>query len=696
MPTTRFLIGAALLSLAVPAAAQQSKSEEPALPPLSRFTSETLTRFSGEEEFRLYLEAVDAAQDALDRRYSARRPRVQFAALQQEAQDAVQSDAPDEPVCEDPALCPEAEPQNEGDSSVVVTGSRASPSNPSITNNQMAGVDEGDIVKQIGQYLIVLQDGRLFVIDTRPGGRSGMQLADRADVYRDPRSYAWYDEMLVQGDRIVVTAYSYGEGASEVSVFRLDDGGRVHREGVFLISSNDYYSARNYATRLVGDSLVVYTPYSLDGMGDGRWPTVRRWLPEEERTAAIAAGRRLFDAARIHRPVRDVVHPEIHTISVCPLGPVEAGRDLSCRTTAFVGPENAQLYVTDRHAYLWTTPGWRELNRGRYDRSRCSAEEEESKASVAHATVFRVPVAGGPLEVLAARGTPIDQFSLQASVTRLYSLLRDHPAHCRQSDPEQRLAFASLALTRFAQRLHEVPEDAYTELPGTDTAWIANRFTDEYLVYGSLTPYWQRPTDEDERYRVTLPRTFAVPVERPQGVRQVPVPHNVLRAERAGNDIVLTGYRDRTGLRISLLDLDRGPRVSSTAHLPKRFESEGRSHAFNSLMQADGSGLIGLPTVYYDSGRPSWRSEASDISYLSADAAGRLAPLGELLAEDEQHHPSYRCEVSCIDWYGNSRPIFTEGRVFGLSGTELVEGRVAGGQIGEIARLDLTAPPRGR
>jgi hypothetical protein len=49
--------------------------------------------------------------------------------------------------------------------------------------------------------------------------------------------------------------------------------------------------------------------------------------------------------------------------------------------------------------------------------------------------------------------------------------------------------------------------------------------------------------------------------------------------------------------------------------------------------------------------------------------------------------------VSCVDWYGNSRPIFTDGRVFGLSGTELVEGRVGAGGIAELRRLDLSAPP---
>ena len=52
----------------------------------------------------------------------------------------------------------------------------ASRANADITNNQMQGVDEGDIVKQIGHYLLVLQDGRIFVIDTRAAAAAGGSL----------------------------------------------------------------------------------------------------------------------------------------------------------------------------------------------------------------------------------------------------------------------------------------------------------------------------------------------------------------------------------------------------------------------------------------------------------------------------------------------------------------------------------------
>jgi len=175
---------------------------------------------------------------------------------------------------------------------------------------------------------------------------------------------------------------------------------------------------------------------------------------------------------------------------------------------------------------------------------------------------------------------------------------------------------------------------------------------------------------------------------------------------------VLTGYRDRGGLIVTLIDLDGRPRIASSVRLRGRYESEGRSHAFNSLIGEDGSGLMGLPTVprVADSGREYWRSRASDLSFLSVDRAGRLQSIGaldrrfdyvddynsETRVEDRDGVPGYQCEVSCIDWYGNSRPIFTDGRIFALSGTELIEGGVERGRMSEVQRLNiaLSQPPR--
>ena len=213
---------------------------------LARYTSPTLTRFADEEEFRRYLGAVLALNRARERLVCLFGPhpvRGRWRA------GRVQSDTV-EPICPDSDPMCGAPAEDEGN--IIVTGSRMVPvarppgrprsasmsapvtSNPSITNNQMRGVEEGDIVKQIGHFLLVLQDGRIFVVDTRAGGGRRLALADRVNVYRDPREDMWYDEMLVFGDRVLITGYSYRQRATELSVFRLDRDGPARPRGRLL------------------------------------------------------------------------------------------------------------------------------------------------------------------------------------------------------------------------------------------------------------------------------------------------------------------------------------------------------------------------------------------------------------------------------------------------------------------------------
>ena len=47
------------------------------------------------------------------------------------------------------------------------------------------------------------------------------------------------------------------------------------------------------------------------------------------------------------------------------------------------------------------------------------------------------------------------------------------------------------------------------------------------------------------------------------------------------------------------------------------------------------------------------------------------------------------CRASCVDWYGNSRPIFVDNRIFALMGYEIVEGRISAGGITETQRISF-------
>jgi len=119
-------------------------------------------------------------------------------------------------------------------------------------------------------------------------------------------------------------------------------------------------------------------------------------------------------------------------------------------------------------------------------------------------------------------------------------------------------------------------------------------------------------------------------------------------------------------------------------------EAETRSHGF--FFQPDqgglASGAIGLPVAR--PARPAFHQlfeESAAIVFLRYGGSG-FAGLGELASHPEDARDD-KCAASCVDWYGNARPIFLGGRVLALMGYELVEGRMDAGTVHEVARASF-------
>jgi hypothetical protein len=589
-------------------------------------------------------------------------------------------------------------PSIQAEAPVAEAAAQAQIANPEITNNQTVGVDEGGIVKQIGRFLVVLQDGRLFTADTGEGAGAPLRLAGRIDVYRSPETAAdWYDEMLVLGDRILVTAYNYREGASEITVVRMAADGRMRREGRYLLSSSDYYSTENYATRLVGDQLVFYAPVEIGSLTAGAENGAAFNLPRLRRAdgdGPADKGEALIEATDIYAPPGKIEDPVLHTLAVCPLG-----KGLDCKTTAFVGPAMREFYVSPEAAFLWIGAGdghpW-SVDYGNQRRKGCKAGQDWVDPAGEAAMLYRLPLAGGAIGAVAVDGVPADQFAFNSRNGRFRGLLSRGGAGCRASGEASRLVLLDMPLSAFGAQVRHVAPAAYRPLPHAEGEQIENRFIGDWLVYAARPRWGSEAPDADAPPRRS--NVFAVPLAAPGEARRLEIPHGIIRLERAGNDAVATGYRDHRGLSVSYLSLASGlPRLASTAVLPQRFESEGRSHAFSAWIGSDGSGAIGLPTAPpRRSGRGWSDTESSDLSFIAIGSDKTLSKAGELRVKKAKAVPGYSCAVSCVDWYGNSRAIFTGGRIFALMGTELVEGRMAGGRIGELGRLDLTAPVAGR
>jgi hypothetical protein len=546
----------------------------------------------------------------------------------------------------------------------------------SITNTQHAGVDEGDIVKLHGNHLIVLRRGRLFTVTL---GRRELGPTEAVDAFGpgiDP-AYTWYDELIVWGDKIVVIGYSYERGGTELGVFRIGPTGRLRHLDTYHLRSNDYYSSRNYASRLVHGKLVFYAPMYLEWDWDdplAALPAMRRWDPKAEgggRFERIAAARRVYRPAGASLSSDDVT---LHTVTSCDL----AREPLTCEATVMIGPPGRVFYVSPEAVYVWLSE-WRRWR--------------SWPGGAAPALLARLPLDGSSPSALGVAGAPTDQFSfLESGDGYLNVLVRSEAWGDAMWAPEWADGAAALLRVRlasFGDGSQSAPAAQYRPLPAPgERATFQNRFVGEYLLYGTGSGWI-----DQKRNSATL---FVVPWKG-GALSRLPLPHGVDRIEMMGADAVVVGADEQdlhfTGIRLTDAEAG-GPHVAQEYRLANVSQGELRSHGF--FYRADGtdSGVLGLPVR--GPGRPGYEHlfEGSASVLFLANRDGRFLPLGELEARAQRDRQDW-CKASCIDWYGNARPIFIEDRVFALLGYELVEGRIRGGRIRELWRLSY-APQAAR
>ena len=493
----------------------------------------------------------------------------------------------------------------------------------SVTNVQHAGVDEGGIVKLHGGHLVILRRGRLFTVEVRD-----LKPVSAVDAYApdiDPRG-AWYDEMLIWQDTVVVIGYSYARGGTEVALFDLSAAGELRYRSTYHLRSNDYYSSRNYASRLIGSKLVFYTPLYLNPWAApaSGFPAMRKWGEGEFK--------RITPATRIYRtdePLDAHQRLALHSVSICDL----AQRSLACEGSAVLGPAGRVFYVSPSSVFVWA----------------------------ANSSVFRIPLDGAAPSALKVGGTPIDQFSfLEGDDGHLNVLVRAHgrgeamwSSEWTAGDP----ALLRVPLASFSDGRERAPRESYRALPAAGGHAMRNRFISDYLIYG------------------TGERAFAVRYAATEIAQEVPLEHRVDRIEALGNDAVLVGS-DGKDLHFTSLRLDRVPSIAGRYVRPNASQGETRSHGF---FYSAAEGLLGLPIV-----GPA--NKSASVLYLRNDNLS-FSQAGTL--DSRPAAGSDGCRASCVDWYGNSRPLFIRGRVFALMGYEIVEGRVGAGGIRELRRISF-------
>jgi hypothetical protein len=164
--------------------------------------------------------------------------------------------------------------------------------------------------------------------------------------------------------------------------------------------------------------------------------------------------------------------------------------------------------------------------------------------------------------------------------------------------------------------------------------------------------------------------------------------HAVERIEAMGEHAVLVGNAG-ADLHFSAVRLGAGRAALAGRHVESGArQGETRTHGFFFRPTGAEEGLLGLPVLQPGGGgRPAVYGGAqgsASVVYLrqrelSFTALGALRARPGVAADDG-------CKASCVDWYGNARPIFLGERVFALLGYEIVEGTLGG--RGRAERID--------
>ncbi len=531
--------------------------------------------------------------------------------------------------------------------------------NEEITNNQVDGVDEGDIVKNVGDHLLVLRHGRLFAVDVSESG--AMEQTDAVEVPRedDLVEGVWYDEMLVEGNDVYVIGYRYGvridgeirgtyyAGATEINHFRLDDAGKLSRAETLFFESSDYYSSSDYSSRMIDGKLIFYMPfYHQRGGVFGLFRRKRSAAKLPQMLEHVRGDRFRRRGQMLER--EDIVKlgktrgDTLHTLVTCDLS---GGELKECDAKAVRGGWWGTRYTTADDVFLW-------------------GEEQ----------VYALSLTDGSITTHAAQGYPQDQFSFDFDGENLNVVVT-------RWDDSSRLELLRLPRAHFGEKPDQPLAQHTRVISKTDSAWIqANRFVDgEWLLVA--TDDWETNQTDLIAHHVPSGDTHRLPSD-----------GSVTRLEPLSGVGALVVTQGRWGtssentMTLNTVTFDDGVQVVDTLEMDGSREGEWRSHGFFFKPSRDaGGGTFGLPVLASNAGW--WGSGASNIAFFDVSPTAELSLAGAVSTQAQQR--MNECLTSCTDWYGNTRPIFLFERIYALMGSEIAQVSLGDGTASVVQRLEM-------
>ncbi len=362
---------------------------------------------------------------------------------------------------------------------------------------------------------------------------------------------------------------------------------------------------------------------------------------------------------------------------------------MSCESSAVLGPAGRVFYVSQGSVYVWTS-AWRRRHGypvplptpidPQVDPQHLPRPLHERSLSA----VFRIPLDGAAPTGIKTAGVPIDQMSfLEDGSGHLNVLLRESGAGEGMWGSERThgaMALLRVPLSAFGDGKGAARREHYRPLPGPQTHAVQNRYVGDWLLWGGAS--FARSPSMTER---PVGRAWALRIDSGAAPVDLQPGHDIERIEAMGRDALLVGNVG-ADLHFTSVRLARGGAELAGRHVqPGASQGETRTHGFFFRPTGSDEGLLGLPVLEHGAharhGVYAGGHGSASVLYLRQRELG-FRPLGQLQARPATARDD-GCKASCVDWYGNARPIFLGDRVFALLGYELVEGSLTGGRAHE-------------
>lgn len=479
--------------------------------------------------------------------------------------------------------------------------------------------------------LLILRRGRLFSISL--SGKHA-HVVDAINAYPDgatPKD-VWVDEMLVVGRRAILVGFDRRLCANTVSRVRIGAGGRLAFEDSYQFRGVTRTSPYEIPPRLIYGKLVLYSQTGLDTNDPiASYPAMRRFGAKD--FGAVASARDLYVAPRL----LSYQVKYLHTLTMCDV----ALRTVRCHATGVLGGEG-QVHMSKRAAYLWIAD-WYGPN----------------------AFVYRMPLDGDAPRAVRAIGSPV-AFRADDASGSLDVVIEPQFGHAGWAPnlDFQAIGLLTIPASAFGDGSGEMAPKDYRTLATDGPAFAARLSGDRFLYADNLLGEHTvlHAVSLRDGKKSDLPVGFGVNTFEPIGGDVMAIGRNIVD-EGSGQAY----FESDTHLAAFRLDgtLAAGghyllPASNSVEHIEPGFFFDAASS------------VIGLPVGRHLDPNASYKFDGSATVTFLSYRDGALQVLGEVGSPGADLN-SDNCHSACTDWYGDTRPIFVDGRVFALMGYELAE-----------------------